>query len=241
MVNVAIIVGAGKGRRIGYKDKSFLLLKKKPILLRSILPFEKSSCIDKIILVVRKNKINLAERMVKEYKFRKIWGIIPGGRGRQDSVYNALKKIDKLWKKDKLEADETGYILVHDAARPLVKEQLILRVLNAAKKFGAAIPAVPLRDTVKAGGKFVEKTIRRDTLWLVQTPQAFEYKILKKAYGLAMKKRKRFYATDDALLVENIGCKIKVIQGDSKNIKITFPSDLAVADALCENLKKWGR
>lgn len=223
---IVIIVGAGKGRRIGFKDKAFLMINKKPVLFYSILPFEKSDLINQIILVVKKEKIKAAESIVKKYKFRKVKKIVSGGKERQDSVYNGLKSLD-------LVPGEEARILIHDAARPLVSRQLIKKCAIAAKKFGAAIPAVLARDTVKEGGGFVKKTLNRDKLWLVQTPQAFRCDILKRAHDMAQKEK--FYETDDASLVERLGYKIKVIAGDYRNIKITMPVDLIVAKALLSN------
>lgn len=217
--NIAIIVGAGKGKRMGNEDKIFLNINKKPILAHTISPFEKCNSIDDIILVVRENNINLTKNIIHRYKFKKVKKIISGGKERQDSVYNALQKIDKC-----------NYILIHDAARPLIKKQLIKEVLYAAKKYGAAIPAVPLKDTIKTGDKFVEKTLERDTLHLVHTPQAFKYEILKEAYEFA--KETKYYGTDDASLVERLGYKIKIVPSYFENIKITVPNDLVIAETL---------
>lgn len=226
MQNVAIIVGAGKGKRIGNKDKAFLQCNKKPILVYSILPFEKSKLINEIILVTRRSKINSAKKIINKFGFRKIRKIVAGGRIRQDSVYNALKKVDKA-----------DYILVHDVARPLISKQLIERCVKAAEKFGAAIPAVLSRDTIKIGNKFVERTPERSNLWLVQTPQVFKYNILKKAYDAARKDK--FYRTDDASLVERLGYKIKIVPAYFENIKITVPTDLIVAEVLLKKVNIW--
>jgi len=225
MKNIAIIVGAGKGKRMGSKDKAFLLLNKKPILLHSVIPFEKSSLIDEIILVVGSNKIDATLKLVKKYKLKKVAAIIAGGKERQDSVYNALNIIDSA-----------DFVLVHDIARPFVDAKLIKNCLTAAYKYKSAVLAVSVRDTVKKGNKFVEATIPRDNLWLIQTPQVFSFNVLKRAYDTAMEKG--FYGTDDASLVEKLGNKIKIVQGYFDNIKITFPTDLIIAEAL---LKKGAR
>jgi len=217
--NIAIIVGAGKGKRIGLKDKAFLMLDKKPVLVHSILPFENSDLIDDIILVVSENRIDSAKDIINEYGLKKAKKIIAGGKERQDSVYNALKSIETA-----------DYVLVHDAARPLVTGKLIENVLKAAKKFQSAIPSIPLKDTVKQGRDFIEKTMERDKLWLVQTPQAFKYEILKEAYESAMKNN--FYSTDDAALVEKLSYRIKIVDGSFDNIKITVPVDLIIAETL---------
>ena len=219
MPNIAILVGAGKGKRIGGIDKTFLLLNKKPILVHSISSFEESDLIDKIIIVVKKDKLNNVKRIVREYKFRKIKKIISGGRTRQDSVFNGLCKIRNA-----------DIVLVHDIARPLISEDIIKDCITNAKKFGAAIPTLSIKDTIKKVNKFVEKTIDRKNLNLAQTPQAFKYSILKKAYESA--RESKFFGTDDASLVERLGHKIKIVPGSPKNIKITISEDRIMAENL---------
>jgi 2-C-methyl-D-erythritol 4-phosphate cytidylyltransferase len=219
--SVAIIVGAGKGKRIGLKDKAFLLLNKKPILFYSISPFEKSNSINEIILAVRKNRINSAEHLIDKYKFRKVRRIISGGRTRQSSAYNALKIVDN-----------PSYILIHDAVRPLVSRKLIERALIAAKRFGAAIPAIQCKARNKeAGRKFIEKSSGR--MMLAQTPQAFRYEIIKKAYENAVKNK--LHTKDDASLVEKLNQKVKIVKGNSRNIKITYPADIKRAEKLLKH------
>lgn len=223
-LNVAIIVGAGKGERIGNKDKTFLSLNGKPVLVHSLLPFEKSSLINEVILVVRRDKIDYVKRVVHKYKFKKIKKIISGGKTRQDSVYNGLYKIKNA-----------DIVLVHDAVRPLVDEEIIKDAIYNAEKFGAAIPAVPIRETVKKGDKYIKKTIDRKSLNLAQTPQTFKYEILKKAYKSA--KKSKFHGTDDASLVEKLGYRIRIIPGSPKNIKITVNEDIIIAKSLLKKIK----
>lgn len=225
MKNIAVIVGAGKGKRMGSKDKAFLDFNRKPVLLYSITPFELSPLVDEIILVVGNNKVKAAENLIKKYRVKKVTGVITGGKERQDSVHNALKIIKNA-----------NLVLVHDVARPFIDTRLIKTCVIAAKKFKAAIPAVLSRDTVKRGNSFVEKTIPRNNLWLIQTPQVFDFSILKKAYDTAIKKK--FCGTDDASLVERLGYKIKIVQGYSDNIKITFSSDLIIAEALLKKRER---
>ncbi len=215
--NIAILVGAGSGERMGFKEKAFLSINGIPTLIRSVLPFVKSRFVDRIIIVVKENKIGLAKSIIKKYKLGKIQKIIKGGTERQDSVYNALKTIK-----------EANYILVHDIARPLVTTQLINSCIKCAIKYGAAIPAIQVRDTIKIGSGFVQKTLDRKSLWAVQTPQVFKYGILKRAYKKAG--QDKFYGTDDASLVERLGQKIKIVPGDPKNIKVTLLSDLVIIE-----------
>jgi len=219
MTNIVILVGAGKGKRMGNKDKAFLLLNNKPILVYSLLPFEKSNLLDEIILVVRKNRINLAKDIINKYQFKKVKKIVSGGKRRQDSVCKGLCEIKSA-----------DVVLVHDVARPLISEDLINDLIQNAKKFGAAIPAIPIKDTVKEGDKFVKKTLDRKSLNIVQTPQAFKYEILRGAYESA--KKSKFHGTDDASLVERLGYQIKMIPGSHKNIKITIPEDIIIAKNL---------
>lgn len=213
--NIAILVGAGTGERMGFRDKAFLSINGIPTLIRSVLPFVKSQLVDEIIIVVKENKIGLAESIIKKYKLGKVQKIIKGGTERQDSVYNALKDIT-----------EAGYILIHDVARPLVTTQLVNTCIEEAMKHGAVVPAVPVKDTIKKGHVFVEKTLDRSSLWAAQTPQVFEFGILKRAYENSIKTG--FHGTDDASLVEKLGYKVKIVPGDPKNIKITTLSDLVI-------------
>lgn len=225
MKNITILVGAGEGKRIGNKDKTFLIINGKPLLVYSLLPFEKCNLIDKIILVVRKDKAEYAKKIVNEYGFKKVQKIISGGKTRQDSVYNGLSEINNA-----------NIALVHDIARPLITESIIKDCIKNAEKFGAAIPVISIKDTIKRGDKFVKRTMDRNNLFLTQTPQAFKYKILKEAHESARKNK--FYGTDDASLVERLGYKIKMILGSLKNIKITFPEDIMIVENL---LRKEGQ
>lgn len=224
MKNVAIIVGAGKGKRMGLKDKTFLKLNKKPILFHTVLPFERSLVVDEIILVVGKDRIEKTKRIIKSHGFKKIKKIVPGGKERQDSVYNAIKIIDN-----------SDYILVQDMARPLVNINLIDKCIRGAKENGSAIPAVLSKDTVKIGQEFVQRTIPRENIWMIQTPQVFRFNILKDAYEKA--KKDKFYGTDDSSLVERIGKRVKIIPSFYENIKITVPADILIAEKLIKKRK----
>ena len=217
--NIAILVGAGEGKRMGGKDKPFLVLAEKPLLVHTILPFEESKLCDEIILVVRKNKISDCKKIVKEYKFKKVKKIISGGATRQGSVAKGLHAIKKA-----------GMVLVHDTARPLISKNIIESCIKSAKKSGATIPVIPVKETVKEGKRFIKGTIDRNGLRLAQTPQVFKYEILKEAYESA--KKSKFEGTDDSSLVEKLGYKVKMVSGSSKNIKITVPDDLIIAKSL---------
>ena len=147
--------------------------------------------------------------------------IVAGGKERKDSVFNALKEINEK---------TISYVLIHDSARPLVDEKLIERAVKNVKKYNAVVPVIKPRETLKSGKYFVGKTIDRNSFFLAQTPQAFELKLIKKAHEHAIKNK--LFSTDDCFLVEKIGKKVKMIPGDEKNIKITFPLDLSIAERL---------
>jgi len=216
----AIIVAAGKGKRFG-SPKQFSLLKRKPILDWCLEKFETHEAVDEIILVLKDEEQK--ERILSRY--RKIVAVVEGGEKRQDSVFKGFSLINP---------DKAGIVLVHDGGRPLVEKDLISRVIEATLKAGAAIPVLPVEDTVKeVAGKEVLRTLERKRLFRIQTPQGFSYSILKSALDQA--KEENYYGPDEAALVERTGKKIVVVQGDHKNIKITFPEDIKVAEAFLED------
>ncbi|MFH1248875.1 MAG: 2-C-methyl-D-erythritol 4-phosphate cytidylyltransferase [archaeon] len=219
MANTAILLGAGKGTRIGKKHKPFLILGNKPLLSYSLGIFNNCRFIDEIIVVVNKNKIEDAEHIVDGLRFDKKYRIISGGKTRQESVYKAIRSISN-----------SEYVLVHDVARPFITLGLVRKIFQAAKEYGAAIPAIPLRDTIKKGRDFVEETLDRDFLWEIQTPQGFRYDLLNEAHNLAFKDK--YTGTDDASLVERRGYKVKMVLGTRKNLKITYPLDIIIAESL---------
>lgn len=216
----AIVAGAGSGVRLGKKTaKPLISLKGVPIFIRTLKVLSGSALIDKIILVVKKEEMARFAATVKRYKIKKVKAIIPGGKTRTLSVKNGISHLDT----------DTRLVLIHDAVRPFINGELIRRLIAAAARWGAAIPAVPVKDTVKAVGSDsrVEKTLQRDKLWLVQTPQAFKTEIILKSY-----KNLKGLAFDDAALVEKLGKPVRVVMGVYHNIKITTPEDLALARAM---------
>ena len=216
----AIIPAAGQGQRFG-GAKQFLNLAGKPLLLHSLEVFEASPRIEMICLVVPEGDLKRANDLIRENGFRKISKILPGGLERQESVkigFEALSPSD--------------LVIVHDAARPLVTPELLTRLIKGAEEFGGCIVGTPTRDTMKrvnAGG-IVQETVDRAGLWNIQTPQAFRYDLLKRAFEAAV--RENFVGTDEAMLVERLGVKVKVIDGGGVNLKITTPEDLQIAEAL---------
>ena len=216
----SIIVAAGEGRRFGF-SKQFALLGGKPVLDRCLEIFEAHKKVAAIVLVLK--DVGLKKEYLKRY--RKIVAVAKGGKKRQDSVLSGFRQVDP---------EKAEIVLVHDGVRSFVSEDLIDRVIEATRKAGAAVPAIPVEDTIKlVEGDEVSRTLAREQLVKVQTPQGFSYPILKAALDKA--KEENFYGTDEASLAERIEKKVVVVQGDPKNIKITTPEDLKIAEAFLED------
>lgn len=213
---VAIVPAAGIGKRFGSSEKKqFVTVTDNPLLLYPLRVLHSIHSITEIIPVVQKEDIERCRMLISARMLNKIKKIVPGGSERQDSVYNALKHI----KDDCL-------VLVHDGARPLVTRELIERLLQEITGVDGVIPGIPARDTLKQVDSqgYVRSTVRREDFWLIQTPQVFRYQTIKKAFDKAFEDG--FYGTDDAVIVERIGGKVKVIPGDPLNIKVTTPEDM---------------
>ncbi len=211
----------------GSVDKQFLEIGGCPIIVETLLVFQSAPQISEIILVTPENEIVHSEALVKEYDITKVKQVVTGGRERQDSIRNGLLAVDP----------ETEVIVVHDGVRPFVTPGIISETIDAAKSKGAAIAAVPVKDTVKSVDESViDKTVPRNKLWLAQTPQAFSASLIKRAYEVAYKKG--FIGTDDASLVEALGEKVRIVMGAYKNIKITTPEDLLFAEAILKERTK---
>jgi 2-C-methyl-D-erythritol 4-phosphate cytidylyltransferase len=214
----AIIVAAGRGERMGGVDKIFAPLAGKPLLVRSVDVFQQCNLIDRIIIVLNEENLKRGEELVAEKNWSKVSDVCPGGEERQQSVANGLGLLNGC-----------HWVVIHDGARPLVTETLIKDGLEAAEGSGAAVAAVPVTDTIKLADDdgFVIGTPPRKSLWAVQTPQVFRFDIIAEAHSKA-----KGMATDDAVLVERLGNKIKLYMGSYDNIKITTPGDLALAGIL---------
>jgi 2-C-methyl-D-erythritol 4-phosphate cytidylyltransferase/2-C-methyl-D-erythritol 2,4-cyclodiphosphate synthase len=227
MKTVAIIPAGGAGLRLGSSiAKQYLLLDGVPVLARTLKIFQQAKVIDEIVLVVPEDDlISVKKQLLDKYDLTKVRAIVAGGKERQDSVRNGFLAI----------ADRCDVVLIHDGVRPLLTEEMINQVVAAAKIDGASSIGVKVKDTVKqtADTDLVEATLPRNNLWLTQTPQAFAFDILQKAYAAAVSDK--FYGTDDASLVERIGGKVKMIAGSHENIKITTPEDLIIAEAFLKN------
>jgi len=224
-MNIAIITAGGIGKRMGSgKNKVFMLLDDKPIIYHTIKAFEDSKLINKSIIVTGKDDLAIMKRLVKEFDFRKVVNIVEGGKFRQDSVYCGLKAASAI-------AKNSDIIVINNGCNPFVSQQEIEESIKNAKKHGASVCAVRVKDTlkkIKAG--FVEKTVERELLWLMQTPQTMKFGIAMKAFDDAY--QNDIYATDDVGLVERIGVKVKIVPSSYRNFKITTKDDLAIAKCL---------
>jgi len=215
----ALVVAAGSGKRFGGK-KQFAYLRGKPVLEWTLEKFQAHGEVDAVVLVLPD------EDDMKHYRTRygKVIDTVRGGERRQDSVWQGFRLLD---------AAAPEVVLVHDGARPLVSLDLISRVISAARAHGAAVPVLAIDDTVKeARDGRIFGTVDRTALVRAQTPQGFRYDVLKKALEGA--RRDRFYGTDEAGLVEREGIPVSAVEGDPRNIKITQPVDLAIAEALID-------
>jgi len=220
----AIIPAAGIGKRMGLPmPKQCYELGGKPILAHTLQRIGQADSIGSIILVVPADHKDWAERLVQEYQLAKVTQIIAGGELRQDSVQAGLAALPET----------VELVLVHDGVRPFVELPVIENCLAEAQRSGAAMVAVPVKDTLKAVSSdgIIEQTVDRSRVWQAQTPQAAKVSLLKKAYEEAAK-QKDFIATDEAALLERINIPVKVVEGSEKNIKITGPEDLILARAI---------
>ncbi|CAN5606957.1 hypothetical protein BH10BAC5_BH10BAC5_22130 [soil metagenome] len=213
-----IIPASGKGKRFGGKiSKQFLKIDGKEILAHSIEKFNSMKEVDEIIIAAGRENIECVKKIVTKYKLNKVSVIVMGGKERQDSVYNALKLLT---------CKDSDIVMIHDAVRPFVSTKLIKEIILQAKKSKNVIPGIKVSDTLKRtdNKNNIKDTISRENVWAVQTPQAFNYKLLMNAFSKAYKNG--FYGTDEAALMEKYGYEVKVIQGESGNVKITVKEDM---------------
>ncbi len=221
-MTTAIILAAGKSTRMGDGiDKAFLSLVNKPVVAWSLLAFERSPEIDRIVLVVRKDQLLACKAVVKMFGISKLDKIVAGGAKRQESVQAGLAACDL----------DTRYVVIHDGARPCVTSDLVSEVVKAVKKAEAVTVGRPVTDTIKscAKGTNVTETVARDRLWSVQTPQAFQLRVLKKAYQVLDPKVE---VTDDCQAVELAGGSVKIVESLKPNFKVTTPEDLQLVSLL---------
>ncbi|MBC7962150.1 MAG: 2-C-methyl-D-erythritol 4-phosphate cytidylyltransferase [Steroidobacteraceae bacterium] len=230
--SIALIPAAGMGKRMGASvNKQYLQLNGLPIVARTISAFEHSPLIYAIYLVIPADEIPYCqEHIVTACGFKKIAAIVPGGRERQNSVMNGLNAMRNCLTDDDV-------VLIHDGVRPLVTENMLRESIAVARTHDGALVAVPTKDTIKivADGIVVD-TPPRETLWQAQTPQSFRFGVIHAAHLSAEKDG--FVGTDDSSLVERNGGKICIVPGDYRNIKITTPEDLILAEAFLAGIAK---
>lgn len=217
-----IIVCAGRGRRLKKNiDKAFAKIGRVPLFCYSYKAFRRVKDVSQIIVVARRKYFGLVRHYLKGQYF----SLVEGGRRRQDSVYNGIKALD----------ESISYVLIHDGARPFIKKQKIIRLIRHLAKYPAVTLGLPVKEALKLVRKgVIKKTMERKDLYAIQTPQGFKKKILLQAYNRI--KKKDIY--DETHLLEMLGKRIKVIEGDLLNIKITYPEDLELAEAILAQEKK---
>ncbi len=222
--SIALIPAAGMGKRMGASiNKQYLQLNGLPIVARTISVFENSSLIDSIYLVIPEAEIPYCRKHVVEAcGFKKVVEIVPGGKERQNSVMNGLSAMRNR-------VSDNDIILIHDGVRPLVTEAILRESIAVARNRDGALVAVPVKDTIKSvHNGIVQSTPVRENLWQAQTPQSFRYGVIHAAHLSAA--ADGFCGTDDSSLIERTGGKVYIINGDYRNIKITTPEDLILAE-----------
>lgn len=232
--SIALIPAAGMGKRMGASiNKQYLQLNGMPIVARTISVFERSPLIDAIYLVIPAEEIPYCrEHVVEACGFCKVTAIIPGGRERQNSVMNGLRAM-----REHIADDDV--VLIHDGVRPLITENLLREAINTARLYDGALVAVPAKDTIKTvADGIVTGTPDRETIWQAQTPQAFRFGVIYAAHQAA--ETDQFMSTDDSSLVERSGGRVCIVRGDYRNIKITTPEDLILAESFLASDRKGG-
>ncbi|MBR5126636.1 MAG: 2-C-methyl-D-erythritol 4-phosphate cytidylyltransferase [Oscillospiraceae bacterium] len=220
----AVIVAAGSASRMGGIDKVMANLGGEPMIVRTVRTFQNCDAVSEIVVVTREDLILPITGLCKDCP--KVKAVVCGGKSRQESVHLGLNAL----------SDKVKLVAIHDGARPLVTWQLIDRAIRAGNSYGAAAPAVPVKDTIKVvEGRIVKNTPDRATLFAVQTPQVFDFDLLR----AALKKAEADGAavTDDCSAVERMGMSVKIVEGDERNLKVTTPMDLKIAELLLEEMQ----
>jgi 2-C-methyl-D-erythritol 4-phosphate cytidylyltransferase len=220
-MNVAILVAGGRGARMG-KDKLFLKVAGKPVIAHTWGRFDEAEGIDEIIVVARAGMGKKFSALAKKFQFKKKFQIVTGGTERQDSVWNGLKVVP----------DDAEIVVIHDAARPCVSEELITATIKHADETGAAVAAHPVTDTIKesADGRLVQHSLDRSKLWAVETPQTFRLSVIRRAIEIARSRNMVF--TDDTAACELIGQPVRLVSSIAPNPKVTVPGDLPLLELL---------
>jgi 2-C-methyl-D-erythritol 4-phosphate cytidylyltransferase len=218
----AIIPAGGKGKRSGNDTpKQYLKFHGKELIAYTLEVFQKNNLVDEIIISAEPTYFSLLEEIKKKYSLTKISNIVEGGEERQDSVYNALKSLN---------ANDSDLIAVHDAARPLLPENILIKAIKTAREKGNALVCLKARDTLLKGDQVVKEYVDRSETYYVQTPQVFKYgdlmKAMKKAY------EKNFMGTDESMLIKEIGIDINIVEGSMLNFKVTTATDIEMFEKL---------
>jgi len=217
----AIVLAAGKGKRFKSRiSKPLAKIQARPMLVYSLKVLSAHPEIKEIIVAANKNNLKAVVALIKEYRILKVAAVVLGGLRRQDSVACGLRCLHK----------DTKLVLIHDAARPFIDKRLVSHLIKEAGHWGAAIAGVALKSTLKKAGRdfLVEKTVSRQGLWEIQTPQVFRRDLILKAYSRFGQED----VTDDAMLIEKLGGRVRLVEGSCRNIKITAPEDLEIAAAI---------
>ena len=219
----AVIVAAGTASRMGGIDKVMAPLDGEPMIVRTVRTFQNCDAVKEIVIVTREDLLTKVTSLCG--KFPKVMVVVVGGKDRAESVKNGLNMLSKKVK----------LVAVQDGARPLITEAVIDRTIRAAHTYGAAAPGIPVKDTVKVvEGGIVSSTPDRNTLKAIQTPQVFDFDLLKGALKKAF--QDGIAITDDCSAVEHIGFKVRIVEGDERNIKVTTPTDLKIAQLFLEEM-----
>lgn len=221
-----VIVAAGQSSRMKGTDKIMTPLGSRPVIAHTVGVFQSCPLVRQIVLVTRQELLDELNSLCREYGFTKVTAVVPGGETRVHSVMNGLDHISK----------KEGLVAVHDGARPLVLPEVVEETIRQAGKYHAAAPAVPVKDTIKiAEGNLVTGTPDRQKLFAVQTPQIFDFDLLRGALQKALEEHAPI--TDDCSAVEALGMRVYLTQGSEENIKITTPMDLILAQAILDRRK----
>ena len=226
----AILLAGGSGKRMNSTvPKQYMTLAGKPLLYHALRAFEESEVTGIVLVTGRGEQEYCRQELIEKYNISKLSALVEGGKERYHSVYAGL-----------LAADGADYVLIHDGARPLVTAELISRSIEAAKKWNACVTGMPVKDTIKVVGEdgFAKETPDRGKLWQIQTPQSFSYAMIMDAYQKLMAVGDDS-VTDDAMVLEKMTKqRVRLIEGDYRNIKVTTPEDMCVAEAYLKDMSK---
>ncbi len=224
MEYTVLLPAAGSGKRMGAgQNKLFLPLRNIPILIHTLRVFQKDPKCTQIVLAVKNEEKSFIQQLLKEHTITKVSAFAEGGEERQQSVYACLQEVSV-----------EGIVLVHDAARPFIKQHVIRQLVEDANTYGGAVAAVKAKDTMKkVKNGIIQETVDRESLWVIQTPQAFRFEILEKAERIA--ENDGFLGTDEAMLVERMGEPVHIVESTYDNVKITTPEDLMYGEFLLDN------